>query len=139
MFIGRIISMLTHIVMCAMPIIIIVDLLRGLVFSLIKKSIQVSVDSLMLYGLLFIIAPILFIKGFAFVTYLHEKRFSHKIHALVSFLFAAVILAETIKSFKNFGSQQLQLSMILAFIVTGILFWKEIPEKILMALGGKEQ
>ena len=123
--------------MCALPVLIIVHLLISLIFSLIKKSFYASIFDLLFVVLFFMLLPILFIKGFVFVSYLRKKRFSYKIHALASFLIAAIFLVQMIREFTDFASIEWQLSLILAFIITGILLWKEIPDKVLKAVGGE--
>jgi hypothetical protein len=137
MFILKIISLVTHIITCAVPVFLIVNLLLSLIFSLIKKSLHVSIFNLIFFVLFLMLLPVLFIKGFAFVSYFQEKRFSYKIHALASFMIAAIFLIQMMRKFTNFVSTEWQLSLILTFIITGILLWKEIPDKVLRALGGE--
>ena len=137
MFILKIISLVSHIVICAVPVLIIVNLITSLIFSLIKRSLHVSIFNLIFVVLLLMLLPILFIKGFAFVSYLREKRFSYKIHALASFAIAAIFLILMIREYTDFVSIEWRLSLILTFIITGILLWKEIPDKFLRTVGGE--
>jgi len=137
MFILKIISMLSHIVMCAVPVFIVVNLFLGLIFSLIKKSFHVSIFDLLFVILAIMLLPVLFIKGAAFLSYLREKRFSYKIHALASFIIAAIFLILLIRKYTEFVFIEGQLTLVLTFFITGILLWKEIPDKVLRAIGGE--
>jgi hypothetical protein len=137
MFILKIISLVSHIITCAVPVFLVVNLLLRLIFSLIKRSLHVSIFDLIFFVLFLMLLPILFITRLAFVSYLRENRFSYKIHGLASFMIAAIFLILMIREYTDFASIEWQLSLILTFIITGILFWKEIPDKVLRAVGGE--
>jgi hypothetical protein len=137
MFIIKIISMISQIVRCAVPVFIVVKLFLALIFSLIKKSLHISIFDLIFVLLAIMLLPVLFIKGAAFLSYLREKRFSYKIQALASFIIAAIFLILLIRKYTEFVLIEGQLTLVLTFFITGILLWREIPDKVVRAMGGE--
>ena len=137
MFIIKIISLLSHIIICAVPVLVIVHLLLTPFFSLLKKSLHVTIFDVVFSILAIMLLPVLFIKGAAIFSFLRERRFSFKIHALASFMIAAIFLIQMMRTFTDVASIEWHFSLILTFIISGIVLWKEIPDKILKALGGE--